>query len=70
MDPDYSKNRKTFMVTKKGEKLAASLLINRFVAIEDANHYSIILSKYSQLVSEVKDFLASTEKSNGNLSIC
>jgi pimeloyl-ACP methyl ester carboxylesterase len=61
--PDSFKDGKTFMVTKeKGEKLAASLPNSRFVAIEDANHYSIILSKYSQLVSEIKDFLASTEK--------
>jgi hypothetical protein len=34
---------------------------SRFVEIKNANHYSIILSKYDQLVREVKDFLQSTK---------
>jgi pimeloyl-ACP methyl ester carboxylesterase len=61
--PDCFKDGKTFMVTReKGEKLAAALPNSRFVAIKNANHYSIILSKYEQFVREVKDFLEEGDK--------
>ncbi|AKU25435.1 alpha/beta hydrolase [Geobacillus sp. LC300] len=61
--PDSFKDGETFMVTKeKWERLTSSLPHSYFVEIHDANHYSIILSKYEQLVDEVKKFLHDTEK--------
>jgi pimeloyl-ACP methyl ester carboxylesterase len=60
--PDSFKDGKTFMITReRGEQLAASLPNSRFVEINHANHYSIILSKYEQLVEEVKKFLKVTK---------
>jgi pimeloyl-ACP methyl ester carboxylesterase len=59
--PNCFMDGKTFMVTReRGEQLAASLPNSQFVEIKHANHYSIILSKYEQLVEEVKKFLKKT----------
>ncbi|MGP3562566.1 alpha/beta fold hydrolase [Geobacillus sp. BK01] len=61
--PDSFKDGKTFMVTKeRWEQLTSSLPYSSFVEIHKANHYSIILSKYGQLVDEVKKFLDDTKK--------
>ncbi|NNV07807.1 alpha/beta fold hydrolase [Geobacillus sp. C56-T2] len=60
--PDSFGDGKTFMVTKeKWRQLTSSLSHSYFVEIDNANHYSIILSKYEQLVDEVKKFLQDTK---------
>jgi alpha-beta hydrolase superfamily lysophospholipase len=49
---------KTFIITReKGKELEALLPNSRFVEIEEANHYTIILTKYDQLVVETEKFL-------------
>lgn len=56
--PNSFNDGKTFMMTKeKGEELVSLWPNSRFVEIGGANHYSIILSKYEQLVAEIKKFL-------------
>ncbi|RBW68345.1 alpha/beta fold hydrolase [Bacillus taeanensis] len=50
---------KTFLITEeKGKELEALMPNSRFVEMEGANHYTIILTKYDQLVLETKKFLA------------
>ncbi|MBB6284767.1 alpha/beta fold hydrolase [Geobacillus subterraneus] len=61
--PDSFGDGKTFMVTEETwRQLTSCLSHSYFVEIHNANHYSIILSKYEQLVDEVKKFLHDTKK--------
>jgi pimeloyl-ACP methyl ester carboxylesterase len=41
----------------KGEEMASLIPESRFTAIEGSNHFTIILTKYEELVKEIRSFL-------------
>ncbi|MDP5275628.1 alpha/beta fold hydrolase [Chengkuizengella axinellae] len=58
MAQDCFMDGQTFVVSReKGQELENTIPNSRFVEIEEANHYTIILTKYEELVFEVNRFL-------------